>query len=335
MKFDISTFIFDDQQDIANQLGSLPVAALFLDESLKIIYKHKPKGFPKLRFRKGISIQSYLDHKDYDAISKMTMGDVFHTKIYMDDQYFSVEAIACDWGRIIFIDTNCADMVQAAEETCQRLSGYDVAIKYSSALSTDSKDERVKKTANLFRNALSDCLYINRRTLFDAKTILNAVIEKITAISPRMSKSIIINDLSGELYTSGSERNFAFIMAYLLSFALGPQRKNRVTLDMEHQNDECVFRMVASTSYNEAELKEIMNYKNKADFSGEFSELKFQLYALRLIAEANGWYFMSMPFSENRVGFVLKFPVTKSLEKYHFYDIAPKYVDEIVSILFE
>lgn len=334
MKFDISTFIFDDKQDIAEQLSSLPVAALFLDESMKIVYKYKPKKFPKLKFRKGASIQSYLDQKDFDAISNMTMGDVFHTKIYSNEQYLSVEAIACDWGIIIFLDADCTDMVEAAEETCGRLSGYDIAIKYSSALSIGSNDERVKNTAELFRNTLRDCLYINRRTLFDAKTILNAVIDRITAISQRMSKSIIINDISGELYTSGSERNFAFIMAYLFSFSLGPQRKNRVTLDMEHQNDECIFRIVASTSYNESELNEIMNHKNKADFSGKFSELKFQLYSVKLIAEANGWYFMSMPFSENRVGFILKFPVTKSLEKYYFYDIAPKYVDEIVSILF-
>lgn len=335
MKFDITSFLSDDKQDISEQLSSLPVAALFLDESMRIIRKYRPKKFPKLKFRKGTSIRSYLDHGDFDVISRMIIGDVFHTRIYINDQYFSVEAIACDWGRIIFLDTNCADMVQAAEETYEKLSGYDIAIEYSSALSTDSADERVKKTAELFRNALRDCLYINRRTLFDAKTILNAVIEKMSGISYIISKSIVINDIGGELYTNGSERNFAFIMAYLFSFTLGPRRKNKVTLDMEQQKDECLFRMIATTSYDDSELKEIMNHRNKADFSGDFSELKFQFYSVKLIAEANGWYFKATPLSENRVGFELKFPVTKTLEKYYFYDVSPKYVDEIVPILFE
>lgn len=282
-------------ETMSQRLSEHSHPALLFDENRVLRYRNKNADMRTVPIRIGTRLDGFLSQEDIVAIKSLKKGEfadvdlklpvVFGSSVFRGEGYF-----------VLVCSVMTAALRRHIKEILAMLPGYDRRTEIccgASMLSDTAYDRKLCRFyahISEFLRILSGAPRESRRP-FSA----TAVSEHLFAMAREQlggNVGITVGTLFGELYSCGSEADFAMLLSGMLSLTLAHSASFSVVVKVELSHGVISFETSADGRLEPEFLKKLCTGRYKTeDFSGENGELMFDIYLMQLIADCNMWHF--------------------------------------------
>ena len=305
--------------ELCEKIKKLKSPAVLLDNELKVVYKNRFATSLLRDLRKGRSMGEYLPKSVAFTVSEMKPNEVISVELRIGAQILGATVVCTAENRLVMIYPMAINVFKSLENIYRKSSGYDISLP-------DSEPP----IADLVNQSLNKLSYTHVPSFFSAKVLVKGVADCFCSLT---DARVVTEESGCELISLGSEKDFALVVAYILSICNEQSSDKKIKVKMLESNGVIRLRFSVSTAKSvspnpSAEAEENTDYKS--NYENNFNG---RLVLIKLISDGNVWDFDLKKRDNGKLSFELCAPLAEERESFALRDVSTEEIQKIVTAI--
>ncbi len=293
MVIDISTTAELSFEKIIESLEASAIPALLIDENMKIAYKSAFVTDCAVGLKTGAPISRFISESDLHYLSLLSVNESFCTAFDTGSSRCGVIFVGCRLCKLAVLSPFFADMLSCVDNEYERMSGYDITLcgsKSDNAPNENDIDLRVYNMSHLLSETISELKDIHGLPFFNATYVLRLMLEAAGNMHGVSRDIFELENTAGEVYVCGSQRNFALVLAVIVSSCAKKLSEGSVRFLLSVSDTEATFTVSAKLDVSSYVARSVPKfYENGKPLRVNMQDDSFWMYLSKLLADANLW----------------------------------------------